>query len=225
MVRGSQPLTLFSPSLQITCLKWFQNEALGKSSNQQLDSVLGNRRRFASQPKDVFSSDSQRDWNFLEKDGSSYIWSWCTPDAPFTGRAPSVYFLHNIRWCISAVMYVHCVSCLCAAREQELITCLLVICIKALHTVNVEYFEFRSSIFHQHFACAQVLRRIHCPCCLLKKIIHVMWPWRRIKKKNNSKKKYSVSKPSSETNMEAMKHAVQGENLETPVSGAETGKL
>lgn len=66
---------------------------------------------------------------------------------------------------------------------------------------------------------------IHCPCCLgvkvglharrlfcaflrsnkkmkkknaqnfLKKIIHVIWPWRRIKKNNNSKKKYPVSKP------------------------------
>lgn len=42
---------------------------------------------------------------------------------------------------------------------QELITCLLAICIRALHTVNVEYFEFRSCIFHQHFACAQVLLR------------------------------------------------------------------
>lgn len=38
--------------------------------------------------------------------------------------------------------------------------------------------------------------------------------------KNQQQNKYSVSKPKSETNMEAMKHAVQGENLETPVSGA-----
>lgn len=119
---------------------------------------------------------------------------------------------------------MHCVSCLCAAREQELITCLLAICIKVLHTVNVDYFEFRSSIFHQHFACTQVLRGVDCPCCLgvkvglharrllcvlevkqknekktkqnisKNKIIHVIWPWRRIKK-NNSKRNIQCQSP------------------------------
>lgn len=136
-------------------------------------------------------------------------------------------------------MQVHCASCLRAAREQELITCLLAICIKALHTANVEYFEFRSCIFHQRFACAQVLLRDS--LSLLSRgeggvtrktfILCVLEVKRKNEKKcpehflKNSKKKYPVSEPESETNMEAMKHEVQGENLETPVSGAGTGKL
>lgn len=144
---------------------------------------------------DFFSSDSQRDWYFFGKTAALSF----ALDAPFTVQASSVYFLHDVRWLMDAAMKTCCVSCMCAAREQEFtckFTCLL--------------------------------------ACNLSLAVPAAFGWRwgytqdsdlTLKKKNNNNKRNIQCEELPEwDNMKAVKHAVQAENLEIPVSDAINGK-